>query len=104
MENDTITQRQPPRLPLAQPGQDWADRHNKACANPTPREASILLLYKAARHAFLFYGSDGYGNPNVATPMLEAARAVLNFESGRFDCGTIDGHLCDMLEALGVEA
>ena len=34
--------------------------------------------------------------------MIQAARAALNFETGRLDCGTLDKGLVSLAYALGI--
>lgn len=92
-----------PALPTSDKCEDWADRHNRAVAYPSATEAAHLRLYDGARAAFVAFGLDGYGAPEVAIPTIQAARAALNFDTGRLDAGTLEGYLYAMASALGVE-
>lgn len=47
-------------------------------------------------------GQDGYYHDH-ALGMIEAMRAYLNFDVGRFDCGTLDRLIRDLAKAAGVE-
>ena len=44
---------------------------------------------------------DGYGTPHVLVPVIEAARAYLNFSIGRIDGGTADRELCAIAARVG---
>ena len=47
-------------------------------------------------------GDDGVlGDPWA--DILKSARVLLNGECGRLDCGTVDGLICEMLEAEGFD-
>jgi hypothetical protein len=47
-------------------------------------------------------GEDGYFAPH-AEDMVLALLAALNFEVGRFDCGTLDGLIRDIAKLAGVD-
>ena len=86
--------------------QDWAKRHNRAMTNPigwSGDEARILLLIQAVHDAAVTFPSCGFGRREVLLPMIQAARAALNFETGRLDCGTLDKRLCALAYGLGIE-
>ena len=86
--------------------QDWAKKHNRAMANPigwSGDEERILLLIKAVHDAAVAFPACGFGLPEVLLPMIQAARAALNFETGhRLDCGTLDRGLVALANGLGI--
>ncbi len=47
-------------------------------------------------------GEDGYYHEHAAD-MVKALLALLNFDCGRFDCGTLDRLIRDLAQASGVE-
>ena len=90
--------------PLAE--QTWAKRHNRAICSPIgwcADEARTLDLIKAAHDAAVAFPACGFGLPEVLLPMIQAARAALNFETGRLDCGTLDRGLVTLAYALGIK-
>jgi len=91
-------------------GNAWGKRHSLAWRAPTSTEAPIVAMYEAlaqyADHHFVRFeskvGEDGVLGPawlNIA----KAVRVLLNGETGRLDCGTLDGLLFDMVEAAGFD-
>lgn len=88
----------------------WVDRHRAAVRNPTARERPIVNAFRAlvdyaAEHERR-YGSP-LGHDSVLGPawldMARGLRTLLNGETGRLDCGTIDGALVDLAKAAGFE-
>ena len=86
----------------------WIDPHNAAVANPRGAELIPLRLLRLAerevKRARLIGRADDYlWLRSVVGPCIEAARASLNWDCGRLDCGTVDAYLCDLAERAGVE-
>ncbi len=79
---------------------NWASRHNKAVACPTKAEKGILdacyALEAMADAHVERYGSviaeDGVLG-DCWLKILHGVRGMLNGETGRLDCGTVDGWL-----------
>ena len=74
---------------------NWAYRHNKAVACPTKAEKGILdacsaLEAMAGSHAAI--SQDGVLG-DCWLKILHGVRGMLNGETGRLDCGTVDGWL-----------
>jgi len=92
--------------------QDYMRRHAKAWGAPNPNERGIQALisafatladsYAAQTEGERLLGQDGYFAEH-AEDLIRAIRAYLNFDVGRFDCGTLDQLICDLAEAAGVE-
>lgn len=83
------------------PGAHGEGRHFERCV----RDLFIALADYADAHA-LRYESD-LGEDYVLGPAwldaLKSARVLLNGETGRLDCGTLDALAFDMAEAAGFE-
>jgi hypothetical protein len=89
----------------------WRLRHCKAWSAPqndAERALRALLeafaLYADAYHAQneRALGDDGYFHVHAAD-MVRAFRAMLNFDCGRFDCGTLDKLISDIAQAASIE-
>ena len=86
--------------------QDWAKRHNRAISTASgwsSDEKRTICLIQAVHRAAVDFPADGFGRPEVLLPMIQAARAALNFETGRLDCGTLDKGLVTLAYGLGIE-
>lgn len=79
---------------------NWATRHNKAITHPTKTERGVVdacyaLEAMAEAHAERYasvIAEDGVlGDCWLKT--LHGVRGMLNGETGRLDCGTVDGWL-----------
>lgn len=86
----------------------WVDRHNAAIARPRGAELTPLRLLRLAerevKRARLIGRADDYlWLREVVAPYIGAARASLDWDCGRLDCGTVDAYLCDLAERAGVE-
>ena len=90
-------------------GNGWGKRHVDAWTLPKgpekPIRDLILALVDYAEEYEHRYGSkvgdDGFLGPEWAR-MIRAVRAFLNGETGRFDCGTLDGLLLDLAALHGI--
>jgi len=103
-----------PNLPGLRPMTDktdpWAIGHNTAVSDPMGPEHAILSLTKAALHAARLcrmrdddtVTPDYYGAENVAAPIIQGARAALDYDLGRLDGGTLDSYLADCARACGL--
>jgi hypothetical protein len=92
----------------------WQEKHRTAWNNPRLPERAIrdmILAFATMCDAYRFpdyepgdreLGQDGYFHEH-ATDMVKAIRAYLNFDCGRFDCGTLDRLICRLAEDAGVE-
>lgn len=82
----------------------WASDHDDAVSGNgrSADEQRIMSLIESVHAAAVAYGDDGFGLPQVVLPMIQAARAALNFETGRLDCGTLDGGLVALAYGLGI--
>ena len=74
---------------------NWATRHNMAVVHPTKAEKGILdacyaLEAMADSHAAI--SQDGVLG-DCWLKILHGVRGMLNGETGRLDCGTVDGWL-----------
>lgn len=91
-------------------GEEWHQRHSRAWINPRPGgERAIKLLIagyaEMADQSQTFehkLGQDGYFHEHAAD-LIHAMRAYLNFDVGRFDCGSLDRLICGLAEISGVE-
>ena len=86
----------------------WIDPHNAAVSNPRGPEGPPMRLLRLAerevkRARLLGRDGDYLWLRDVVAPYIEAARASLNWDCGRLDCGTVDAYLCDLAERAGVE-
>ena len=88
----------------------WQDRHHDAIRSPRGPEVAIVGLLRAwceyaNRHRERF--ESGIGEDYVLGPEWArigiAVRGLLNGESGRLDCGTLDGFILDVLQAEGYD-
>lgn len=86
---------------------------NHAAAMESPRagfETAILVMLRGLRwyaeaHSKRYespIGDDGVLGESWAQG-LRALRGLLNGETGRFDCGTLDSEICALAKAHGVE-
>ena len=79
---------------------NWATRHNVAVSHPAKAEKGILdacyaLEAMAEAHAERYatvIGDDGVLG-ECWLKILHGVRGMLNGETGRLDCGTVDGWL-----------
>jgi hypothetical protein len=88
--------------------------HMAAWSGPNRKERPIrdmILAYAAMADSYRGagwepgdreLGQDGYFHEH-ATSLIEAMRAYLNFDVGRFDCGTLDRLICKLAADSGVE-
>lgn len=90
---------------------DWKERHNAATMSlGRPFESAIVHMLEAwARYADdhrARYESP-IGEDYVLGPEWRdiglGIRGLLNGETGRLDCGTLDGFILDTLKAEGIE-
>lgn len=88
----------------------WQDRHMAALRAPMEVESAVSDLIVgwaqyADRHRARY--ESGIGEDGVLGPAWAAIgasiRALLNGETGRLDCGTLDGFICDTLTAEGFD-
>jgi hypothetical protein len=86
----------------------WATRHNMALNSPRNMEYPIVKLLDALDSYILFhrekYDSDIFEDGVLGKGVVQIVtgiRTLLNGECGRLDCGTIDGHLHDLLDIAG---
>ena len=79
---------------------NWATRHNKAVSHPTKAERAILYACyalermadaHAERYASVIAEDGALGD--CWLKILHGVRGMLNGETGRLDCGTVDGWL-----------
>ena len=85
---------------------EWAGRHNDAIndylagARHTERarnERAVLALADAIEALFATqWATDGYVEPNVTAPLMNAFHDLLNVDLGRLDGGTLSTWLCDL--------
>jgi len=91
---------------------DWKRRHAAAMATPTlgTHEQAVVELVKAWKlYAAVHeraYGSK-VGKDSVLGPAWEsighALRALLNGETGRLDCASLDSDILRLMERNGIE-
>jgi hypothetical protein len=94
---------------LAAPTPTWLVNHRLAMSAPRPgHEAAIVgmlnawLAYEAVHlKAFESKLGEDYVLGPAWESMGKAIRDLLNGTTGRLDCGTIDGVICDHLRAQG---
>ncbi len=93
------------------PRNDYLIRHHEALQRPRGIESAIalmresLLLYGCeyeARYEDSKLGVDGFLGP-AWLDMARGYLALLNGETGRLDCGTLDGELRRWAERFGFE-
>ncbi len=81
---------------------DWA-AHEDALFAPCPGPSVHVRLYQAVRRALdLNWHEDGYADVHVID-LCRAARALLNMDTGRLDCGAMDAYYCAAIKACGGE-
>lgn len=91
----------------------WKRRHADACAYPRKGTeqglwslitgfAALADGYAAQTEGERLLGQDGYFWEH-ARAMIDAMRFYLNYDCGRFDCGTLDRLICELAKAAGVE-
>lgn len=91
--------------------EDWKRRHAVAMAAPEPgsHEQAVAEMVKAwklyaAAHERAYGGK--VGKDSVLGPAWEsighALRALLNGETGRLDCGTLDSDILKLMERNGI--
>jgi hypothetical protein len=88
----------------------WASLHLSAWYHGSDRETAIRHLIQgfgalndtSISDGGCRLGDDGYFCDH-ARDVIQALRAMLNLDCGRFDCGTLDGLLLDLASAAGLE-
>jgi hypothetical protein len=89
----------------------WARQHDKAWAVPMhDQEGAIVHLVTALADYADYHqerfestvGDDGFLGP-AWLGILKGTRTLLNGETGRLDCGTVDSMLVRMAQAAGYE-
>lgn len=91
---------------------DWRTQHGIAYATPNRGHERALVhlvqgLHEYARAHCARYESDVGGDGVLGPAFLDIARgviALLNGESGRLDCGTLDSEIRDLLARSGFPA
>jgi hypothetical protein len=85
--------------------QRWASDHDDAVSGNgrSADEQRMMGLIESVHAAAVAFPACGFGLPEVLLPMIQAARAALNFETGRLDCGTLDRGLVGLARALGIQ-
>ena len=83
----------------------WASDHDDAVSGNgrSADEQRIMSLIESVHAAAVAFPACGFGLPEVLLPMIQAARAALNFETGRLDCGTLDRGLVGLARDLGIQ-
>jgi hypothetical protein len=93
-------------------GTGWTVRHNQALSGPfaNPHERAIVGLLRGwldYRNACIYAYEAGPGSDGVlGEPWADIGVSIiklLNGETGRLDCGTIDGAVRRILKAEGFE-
>jgi hypothetical protein len=87
----------------------WLRNHAIAMSHPRPGFESAIVgmlnAWAAYEQAHTKNHEHTIGDDHVLGPAWEslgqAIRALLNGETGRLDCGTIDGIICSRLKANG---
>lgn len=83
--------------------EQWEKNHLEAMRAPKGDERAHVALYTAVKVATSqAWHDDGYACDYVID-LVRAARALLNMESGRIDCGSMDKVYCAVLKSCGVE-
>lgn len=93
------------------PDSDYIARHRRAMAHPMPGQEMGLvgLIAGLAEYARGYETSQGtkIGNDVVLgkawAEVLRGTRALLNGESGRLDCGFLDGAICNLYREAGFD-
>ena len=91
-------------------GTGWKERHLQAITSPNGEERGLVDLLRGwLGYADTYkdrYGA-GIGQDYFIGPIWaqigKSIRELLNGETGRLDCGTVDGLILDTLEAEGFE-
>lgn len=88
----------------------WQDRHMTGLQIPVGAERPIrdlLVAWAAYADAHKASYESGIGADSVLGPAWAAIgasiRQLLNGDTGRLDCGTLDGFICTTLEAEGFD-
>lgn len=98
------------KLIAIQSSQDWAVRHNEAIDRPRGFEVPVVRMLHfwemyAVEHAKRWESS--IGEDYVLGPEWRdiglAIRGLLNGETGRLDCGTLDGFILNTLKENDIE-
>lgn len=87
----------------------WKERHERAVRLPSTTEAPIVGLLRAWSNYALEHkrrydssiGDDGVLGPEWQK-IGEGIRGLLNGNTGRLDCGTLDSIIADTLTAEGL--
>ena len=97
--------------PYGAPPNGWHERHRDAVIAPaSDKEMPLVFMLRgwaeyADQHARRYeskIGDDGVLGPAWES-IGDAMRGLLNGETGRLDCGTLDGFILDTMRANGVE-
>lgn len=88
----------------------WDERHNSALSNPKGPEIPITTLLLGLEDYMHSYSvrfnteiyEDGVLGDGVID-IVKGIRTLLNGETGRLDCGTIDARLVEILRKCGEE-
>lgn len=81
----------------------WELSHQNALNLPDHREAVHVHLFNAVREA---HRKSWYDDGFAHEPLIElvrAARQLLNMETGRLDCATLDRFYVRVLKSCGVD-
>jgi hypothetical protein len=82
---------------------NWKARHDAAMQAPRKDERVHVAMVRAVQQAVAAgWAEDGYASDHVVE-LCRAARALLNMETGRLDCGTLDTYYCKVLRMCGEE-
>lgn len=83
----------------------WKDRHTAATLNPRGPEVGIVRLLEGLHHLAAHHHErfgTRIGNDYVSGPAFRdtasALRVLLNSETGRLDCGTLDAEILALCE------
>lgn len=75
--------------------------HERALANPRGDEVAHVLLYRAVKAcAARGWADDGYAG-DYLIGLCHSARMLLNMDSGRLDCGTLDTFYVALIISAG---
>ncbi len=89
----------------AEGDKSWATRHNAALGAPRGFEIAVVYMLRGLHSYRVLHlaryecdvlddGEFGDGIQDIA----RGVRTLLNGETGRLDCGTIDSYLCEIVE------
>jgi hypothetical protein len=83
----------------------WADRTHIDPGTENGRNERVVLNHAYAIWTLLHsqWGTDGYVQPNVTEPMMQAFHDLLNIDLGRLDGGTLSSWLCRLAEQHNIE-